>query len=327
MRESYGDDDRSEKDHRDPFRFLGIGERPMKRAFGWIVGTSLFLGGFAGPAMGQGGGVAAEDEPNTLVESSAEEIADRQESEIHLNVIHLQYQSALETSNMLAQLMHREDDITIVPEPKTNSLYVRATSDSFKQIQQVVETLDQTPVQFEFNVYVLQGAANATKPDWKRFQGESKAVEAQIEQARKAGAIQILDQLKLTTISNEMGEVQFGKQGYTINNRDRAAFGRGATSREIRQTGVVLSVEAQLSRQTGKDIVASVKLEKSWIPATGKDAADEATAGDIETFTMQSTIRIPRDQAVKLGEHHSSTTTATEQVAVIVIGQQKDNKR
>ncbi len=310
MRESSGDNDQSEKDHRDPFRFLGMRERPMKRAFGWIVGTSLFLGGLAGPAIGQG-----------------DEVAERQKPQLQLNVIHLQYQPALDTSNMLNQLMHRDDNITIVPEPVTNSLYVRATSDSFKQVQQVVETLDQTPVQFEFNVYVLQGAANATQPVWRKFQGESEAVEAQIEQARKAGAIQVLDQLKLTTISNQMGEVQFGKQGYTINNRDRAAFARGGSSRDLRQTGVVLNVQAQLSRQTGRDIVASVKLEKSWVPTSGEDATDEATAGDIETFTMQSTIRIPKDQAVKLGEHHSSTATTSEQVVVIIIGQQKDNGR
>ena len=286
----------------------------MISALAWIAGISLFLSGFVTP------GIAQE-----TADIATRNVVAAPQAETQLEVYTLQYQSAQEAAKLLNQLMERDKHATIVAEPVSNSLFVRATAESLKQIREVIEQLDQTPVQFDFDVYVLQRSPAFDKVDWKLFQGESEQAVAQIEQARKTGKIRILDQLQLTTISNQMGQVEFGQQGYRATSRDRAMTVRGGVPREMRATGVILSVQAQLSRETNKDIVASINLQKSWTPSSPKDVKDEQMPDDIETFSMKSTLRIPRGEAVKLGEHQSTSTTDTQHIVVIVIGQQKNN--
>lgn len=212
---------------------------------------------------------------------------------------------------------------SVTIEPVSNALLVRAPAEDLERVQNLLAQLDRPPAVIAFDVTILRTTAGAAQLSGEDLSGDPTKVEARIAELEKAGSVELIDRLHLTTLDNQKAQVQVGQNVLVRQPGESVGFpGRPqqrAVSYQQENIGTLVMVTP---RRAGDAVVAELSVEKSWFPLAkpSVDGDDEATSPGPakEILQTKATLRLPAGQAVLLGGNDALAAGDRSRVAVIV---------
>ncbi len=127
-------------------------------------------------------------------------------------IIKLEHVPAADVAASLAQLMHGSDNLKIVPQTLSNSLLIVAPDQDLGPLRDLVGLLDSKPAAIDLDVTILQAAAtDDAEAQAIGLSGDSEVVMKNIAALEKAGTVQVLERLHLTTLDNQLAKLEVGK--------------------------------------------------------------------------------------------------------------------
>lgn len=212
---------------------------------------------------------------------------------------------------------------SVMIEPVSNALLVRAPAEDLERVANLLEQIDRPPAVIAFDVTILRMTSGATQLSTEDLSGDPAKVEARIAELEKAGSVELIDRLHLTTLDNQKAQVQVGQNVLVRQPGESVGFpGRPqqrAVSYRVEDVGTLVTV---MPRRAGDAVVAELAVEKSWFPAAkpSVDGDDEATSPGPakEILQAKATLRLPPGEAVLLGGNDALVAGNRSRVAVII---------
>ncbi len=231
------------------------------------------------------------------------------------------YIPASETLTLVRELVGK--DVHVVAEPVSNRLLIRASQLQIKEIEAVLETLDQPPKMVAFEVVFADFSVKAE--DGQPAQAAQTSDEewlARLKNPAGKGKGNV-NKIRLTALDNQKAMVQYGEETPVVTGMQ--AFGRGGRSAitQQKQTGTIVQCTARvLDNET---IIAEFEIERSRL-APPEDAAvleesDDSgalrTPGQLTTTCKSTLILKPGKPRVISGLKSQGPKSGTQTVIVI----------
>jgi hypothetical protein len=226
--------------------------------------------------------------------------------------------------------------VRVVADATSNSLLIAAAPELLKEITAAIEQLDRAPARIELQIIVVEQArqevaggedapsrpANDKFHDEPLQSGPAKEVLDRIEQRQALGKASVVHRVRLTMLENQQGLVQIGQNRPVVHAITNSP--RGET-RNVNYHSVGLLVSAT-ARAAGENAVAvELKFEKSDLATRADDPPLAVSSGGEKipstrtvTSTAQTTVTIPRTEAVVLADVSSTGPGDSNRLLLVV---------
>jgi len=262
---------------------------------------------------------------------SAQEAAQAQQSRDLLFFV--RHTSAQSVAGLVQAALGAAPGTSVTTEPVANAVLVRAPAEDLERVANLLEQIDRPPAVIAFDVTILRTTAGPDRIPAADLSGDPAKVDARIAELEKAGSVELIDRLHLTTLDNQRAQVQVGQNVFVPQPGGISGFpGRPqqrAVSYQQENIGTTVMVTP---RRAGDAVVAELSVEKSWLPmakpSVDGDDQPEPSGPAKEILQAKATLRLPAGEAVLLGGNDALAAGNRSRVAVIVtarvVGPAKD---
>jgi len=220
-------------------------------------------------------------------------------------IIQLEHVPVADVAVSLQQFVRGNDEIKILPLTLSNSLLVAGVEGEDRTLlEDLVGLIDRKPPAVDVDVTIVQSTAPADAESNFELSGDAEEVKTAIEELEQSGGLKVLERLHLTTIDNQLAQVQVGKSqpmARGVNFAGPPGSGRSVPSFVMENVGSVLTAT---SRVSGNDVLIELAIERSWVPEAKPAGDGEASSfrpEETQKLQIRSTVRVPKGQAVHVG--------------------------
>ncbi len=240
---------------------------------------------------------------------------------VRLYIYRPKYVPATETQTLVQGLMGK--GAAIVADPVGNRLLIRGSDAQLKEIQAVLETLDQPPKMVAFEILFADVSVEVKeKKTWTTIDEEWLAEIETVAAKRKGG----FSKVRLTALDNQATMVQYGEETPIVTGV-QAFPSRGGSSRtpilQRKQTGTIVQCTARILEDD--TIIAAFEIERSRLSSKEEAVAlEEGVEKDALrtpaqlTTTCKTTLKLkPGRPVVVSGLKTEGPDTGTKNVIIV----------
>jgi type II secretory pathway component GspD/PulD (secretin) len=244
---------------------------------------------------------------------------------------------ALNLATVLSEHFKGEADVEVraIPDPVSNTLLISASPAAFEEVVQILALLDRAPPMITVEVLVVElessrsgaaAGAGERRAAPKRgdllsdLTGPTAEVLAKARRMEAGNELDILHRVRLTALANQKALVQVGERKPVVQGVARSPSG---TIKNTISVNLGMIVGAIPRGGPDGSVVAEIEFEKSQLAPRPEDLVIAALEGgelvhasSIVTSICKSTVQIPRNQAVVLGDIQ---TTGKEESQLLLI--------
>jgi type II secretory pathway component GspD/PulD (secretin) len=237
---------------------------------------------------------------------------------------------------------HFNDDagaaVRVVPEQVSNTLLISASPAAMEEVLAVLKQLDKAPAMITIEVLVVDlDSTPSTEPAdrgptaksgdlFDGLTGPQAEVLGKVRRMQAGGELDVLHRVRLSVLENQNAFVQQGQRKPRTQGITRSQFG---TSRNVVDVNVGMIVGATPRKSPDGSIVTELNFEKSHMPSRPDDTViSEAPGGEsvrqpgIVSVTCKSTLHIPPNQAVVLGDLHTTGKQESQMLLIVTADSQ-----
>jgi type II secretory pathway component GspD/PulD (secretin) len=214
------------------------------------------------------------------------------------------------------------DDVTIVAEPLTNHIILRGSRESVEPLVAVVEQLDRLPRRIEVRLLMVE----IRDVDVQFVDGAFDDYADALEQLQANGAATVVSRVRLSTLENNVAQVQVGATKPAISGRTFDRGGRGGNSYVMNTEGTLVAVTPRTS--SDGTIVMELNVEQTRIEDAEQPSAEdseEVVPSTLTTASVNTTISLKDGETVTLTDFAEASGESARKLVVIVTARAIEN--
>jgi type II secretory pathway component GspD/PulD (secretin) len=213
-------------------------------------------------------------------------------------------------------------EVLLVSEPVSNHLILSGAPEAVQSLAAVLERIDRLPRRIEIRLLLVE----VRDSDVKFEEGAFDDYAAELEQLQASGAATIVSRMRLTTLENQVAQVQMGATRPSVTGRVFDRGGRGSNSYVMNDEGTLLSV---IPRASGDGtIVMELNIEQTRIEdaeQTSADDAEDVVPSTRSTAVINSTVSVKDGETVTTTDVAQNAGDSARNLVVIVTARIIDN--
>jgi type II secretory pathway component GspD/PulD (secretin) len=220
------------------------------------------------------------------------------------------------------QELAAQDDVLIVAELQTNHLILSGAPQAVESLAAVLQRIDRLPQRIEIRLLLVE----VRDADVQFVDGAFDDYAAALERLQADGAATVVSRVRLSTLENNMAQVQIGASKPIVTGRVFDRGGRGSNSYSMNEEGTLVAVTP---RATGDGtIVMELSVEQTRI-----EDAEQPSAEDVEevvpstrsTATVNTTISVKDGETVTMTDFAQKSGESARKLVVIVTARSIEN--
>lgn len=232
--------------------------------------------------------------------------------------------AAVDLVEVLKQSYANDASVSLVAEPRTNSILVAGPEKALREIEGLLKRLDMPAKSVAIKVTYLRFEdkdGSAVKRFDKPIATDDLAKEIVSLRKENSATVSTLD---ITAIENERGMAQIGDQVPVTTGVYRRPGGAAQRQTQYMNAGVIVSA-TPIVEERG-DVLVSLNFNMSKIETPEPKDDEEFAPSTTRTLTAESTYRIATGQAVPLGKWRVELDGKTYSEVVVVSATVQEKK-
>jgi type II secretory pathway component GspD/PulD (secretin) len=204
----------------------------------------------------------------------------------------------------------------------TNHLILSGAPDAVQSLVTVLEEIDTRPRRIEMRLLLVE----IRDADVQFEDGAFDDYAAALERLQADGAATIVSRVRLSTLENNVAQVQIGATKPTISGRTFDRGGRGGNSYVMNTEGTLVAVTPRAS--SDGTIVMELNVEQTRIEDAEQpsaDASEEVVPSTLTTASVNTTVSVKDGQTVTLMDFAQGAGNSERKLIVIVTARALEN--
>lgn len=209
----------------------------------------------------------------------------------------------------------RDQDLTVVAEPVTNHLILSGPVEIVRAMTAVLERIDRLPRRIEAQLLLVE----LRDLDVELVDGEFDGYAEALRKLAADGGATILTRVRLTTLDNQLAQVQIGGQKAVVSGGNFDRTGRRMNSYQVDQEGLMVTVTP---RATDDGVIAlQLSVEETRIedpPAPSAENPDDISPPGKSTAVVNTTISVNDGETLTISDVDQGQGDSNRRVIVVV---------